>query len=71
MRQTIPFPRIRLVERRRPLRALDDWRELPLIRITTPASFGKTTLAAAWLGQITAATNEAHVRCMAVAVFRR
>ena len=31
---------------------LDDWRVLRLIRVTAPAGFGKTTLAATWLQQI-------------------
>ncbi len=34
------------------LHLLGDWRELRLIRVTAPAGFGKTTLAATWLRQM-------------------
>ena len=52
MRQAIPSSRIRLIERTRLLRMLGEWRSLRLIRVTAPAGFGKTTLAAMWLQRL-------------------
>ncbi len=52
MRQAVPQSRVRWIERPRLWRMLDDWRVLRLIRVTAPAGFGKTTLAATWLQQI-------------------
>lgn len=52
MRQAIPSSRIRFIERTRLLRMFDDWRTLRLIRVTAPAGFGKTTLAAMWLQRL-------------------
>jgi LuxR family maltose regulon positive regulatory protein len=52
MRKALPNARIRLIERTRLLRMLAEWRSLRLIRVTAPAGFGKTTLAAMWLQRL-------------------
>jgi LuxR family maltose regulon positive regulatory protein len=52
MRKAVPSSHIRLIERTRLLRRLDDWRVLRLIRVTAPAGFGKTTLASTWLQRL-------------------
>ncbi len=52
MRQAVPQPHVRWIERPRLWRMFDDWHERRLIRVTAPAGFGKTTLAATWLQQL-------------------
>jgi len=52
MRRAVPTSHLRLIERTRLLRMFDDWRERRLIRVTAPAGFGKTTLAATWVRQL-------------------
>jgi len=52
MRTLIPALRPTRVLRRRLLRRLDGWRNAPLIVISAPAGFGKTTLAGDWISSL-------------------
>jgi len=59
MQHLIPALHSDLIERRRLLDHLVDWRRARLIRIVAPAGFGKTTLAAWWLSEVVHTSSEA------------